>query len=147
MRRRIAIAIAVVLIAVGSLALWYGGARGPLDGVVTPPPKDWEFTNAVETIFVETRPADPYSVRLWVTAVGTVLYLYAGGNHAQWAQNLEADPRTRLLIEGALYDLIATKTSDADEFERFTSAYREKYSYDPYMDLFEEVHLYRLEAQ
>lgn len=147
MIRGIAIAIAVVLIVAGSLVFWYGRAGGALHGVVTPTPTDWEFTHAVETVFLETRPADPYSVRIWVTAVGNALYLYAGGNHAQWAKNLEADPRARLLIEGALYDLIATKTVDADEIDRFSSAYREKYSYDPYIDRFEEIHLYRLEAR
>ena len=120
---------------------------GELDGTVAPVPEDWSFTDDVSTIQIETNPADPYSVNIWVAAVDASLYLHAGANRAAWVEHLEADPRLRVGIEGTLYELASTRVTGEDEFARFITAYEAKYGVRPRNENIAEIYLLRLDAR
>ena len=120
---------------------------GELEGELAPIPSDWSFTDEISTIQIEANPTDPYSVNIWVTAVGDALYLHAGANRAQWVEYLEADPHLRIRIEERIYELEASRVTDADEFARFAERYEIKYGNRPRNENVTEVYLLRLEER
>ena len=120
---------------------------GELEGEVVPVPADWSFTDDVSTIQIETNPADPYSVNIWVTAVDDALYLHAGANRATWVEHLEADPRIRIGIDDSLYELASTRVTGEDEYARFADAYESKYGVRPRNENIAEIYLLRLDAR
>jgi hypothetical protein len=123
------------------LVLFPGGA---LEGPVAPIPASWSFTDAVSTVQLETRPADPYSVNIWVIALDPHLYVHAGANRSAWVENLEADPRARIRIDGTIYQLAAARVADQAEFDRFSDAYEKKYGRRPRNESVAEAYLFRL---
>lgn len=128
----------------GPVVLLPGGA---LEGPTAAAPGDWSFTNDVKTVQLETRSADPYSVNIWVTAVGENLYLHAGANRSNWVENLEADPNVRLRVNDSIYELVASRVEDQDEFDRFSDAYDRKYGRRPRNGNVAEAYLFRLAAR
>jgi hypothetical protein len=120
---------------------------GELSGGVAEVPSDWGFTKDIDTIQLETRPSDPYSVNIWATGVGKDLYLHAGANRANWVEHIEDDPRVRIRIEDKLYELRATRVENAAEFKVFADAYDQKYGLRPRNENVAEVYLMRLEAR
>jgi hypothetical protein len=120
---------------------------GKLDGVPAPAPDDWSLIAEVDTIQLETRPEDPYSVNIWVVGMGPALYVHAGANRSTWVENMEVDPEVRLRVEGTLYDLRASRVESQDEFARFSDAYEEKYGSRPRNEDVTEAYLFRLEPR
>lgn len=141
------------LIALSTLALVVGCGPflllpgGQLDGVATPAPSDWGFTDEVDTVQLETRPEDPYSVNIWAVGTGPLLYVHAGANRSRWVENMEADPDVRVRVDEALYELRASRVEGADEFARFADAYETKYGSRPRNEDVGEAYLFRLEAR
>lgn len=141
----------VLLVLVGSAA----GCSGPcvllpggaLDGTTAPAPDTWAFTDDVGTVQLETRPADPYSVNLWVIALGEHLYVHAGANRSAWVEHLEADPDARLRVGDRIYQLTAARVADQAEFDRFADAYERKYGRRPRNERVGEAYLFRLAAR
>ncbi|MBB84827.1 MAG: hypothetical protein CL931_13550 [Deltaproteobacteria bacterium] len=117
---------------------------GQLAGEVAPPPADWSFTDEISTIQIETNPADPYSVNIWVLELEGALYLHAGANRAAWVEHLEADPRLRIKVDETIYELVSARVTDADEFARFAEKYEEKYGGRPRNENIAEIYLLRL---
>lgn len=117
---------------------------GALEGKTVAVPDDWSFTDAVDTIQFETRPADPYSVNLWVIALGEHLY---GANRSTWVENIDADPNVRLRVNDSIYELAATRVEGQEEFDRFSDAYEKKYGRRPRNENIGEVYLFRLAAR
>lgn len=117
---------------------------GALEGPTVSAPESWSFTDAVKTVQLETRPADPYSVNIWVIAVGGSLYVHAGANRSAWVENLEADPNTRLRVNDSIYELAAARVDDQAEFDRFSDAYERKYGRRPRNGNVAEAYLFRL---
>jgi hypothetical protein len=117
---------------------------GRLEGVAAPAPADWSFAGDYGTAQLETRPEDPYSVNLAFTVLDGGLYVNAGDSETQWVKNMSADPRVRLRLDDALYDLHAERVTDADEIRAFGRAWtgQSMFRRDP-ADL-EVVYLYRL---
>ena len=146
--RRGMLATASFALIVGML----GGCGGPflllpggeLEGQVTGLPVDWSFTDEISTVQVETRPEDPYSINIWVTALENQLYLHAGANRAAWVEHLEVNSLLRVAIEDSLYEMVVTRVSDASEFARFADAYEVKYGSRPRNEDIAEIYLYRL---
>jgi hypothetical protein len=64
---------------------------GTLEGTPAAVPESWSFTDGIETVQLETRPAEPYSVNIWATAAGEYLYVHAGANRSAWVEHIEAD--------------------------------------------------------
>jgi hypothetical protein len=138
-----------------ALAASIAGCDGPfvllpgraLEGPTLATPDSWSFTDAVKTVQLETRPSDPYSVNIWVIAVGENLYVHAGTNRSTWVENLEADPNVRLRVNGSIYELVASRVDDQTEFDRFSDAYEQKYGRRPRNGNVAEAYLFRLAAR
>jgi hypothetical protein len=128
----------------GPCGLLPGGA---LEGRIVATPGSWGFTDEVKTVQLETRPADPYSVNVWVVAAGAHLYVHAGANRAEWVEHLEADPSARLRIGDAIYALAAVRVEEQAEFDRFSDAYERKYGRRPRNGNVAEAYLFRLEVR
>jgi hypothetical protein len=120
---------------------------GALDGTPAAVPESWSFTDAVDTVQLETRPADPYSVNIWVIAMDPNLYVHAGANRSTWVEAIEADPRVRLQVDESIYELAAARVADQSEFDRFSSAYEKKYGRRPRNENVGEAYLFRLAAR
>ena len=103
---------------------------GRLSGDVAPAPADWAFTDAVDTVQLETRPADPYSVNIWGTAAGGAFYV-AGRGDSRWIQNAAADPAVRLRVDGTVYELRAVPVDDDAELGGLLAAMKKKYDFEP----------------
>jgi len=142
---------ALVLVATAPLA----GCGGPflllpggaLEGTTAAIPDGWAFTDAVKTVQLETRPADPYSVNIWATAAGDHLYLHAGASRSTWVENIEADPDVRLRVDASIYELAAARVSGQEEFDHFSDAYERKYGRRPRNENVAEAYLFRLGAR
>ena len=99
-----------------------------LTGTVVAAPADWTPHAAVATVQLETRPANPYSVNIWGVADGARYYVAAGsGAKAKWTAFIAADPRVRLRIDQAIYELKATRVTDGAEEKRIGNLYATKY--------------------
>ncbi len=120
---------------------------GTLAGRGVAVPASWSFTEAVDTVQLETRPGDPYSVNIWVVALAEHLYVHAGANRSTWVENLEADPNVRLRIDDSIYELAATRVDSQQEFDRFSAAYEQKYGTRPRNESVREAYLFRLGAR
>ena len=59
---------------------------------------------------------------------------------------MEADPRVRLKVDDAIYELVASKVETQEEFDRFAEVYDAKYGLRPRNENVAEVYLYRLAA-
>jgi hypothetical protein len=117
---------------------------GALVGQSAPAPQSWSFTDAIDTIQLETNPADPYSVNIWVVGMGNALYVHAGANRATWIENMDADPNVRLQAGDTIYQLAATRVTSQEEFDRYSAPYEEKYGNPPRNLNVAEAYLYRL---
>lgn len=146
---------AVVLVAALMLTGPTAGCGGPfvllpgsaLEGTTVAAPADWSFTDAVNTVQLETRPADPYSVNIWVIGMGEHLYVHAGANRSEWVENMEADPNVRLRVGDSIYELAASRVGGQEEFDRFSAAYERKYGRRPRNENVAEAYLFRLAAR
>lgn len=120
---------------------------GALVGQSAPAPQSWSFTDAIDTIQLETNPADPYSVNIWVVGMGNALYVHAGANRATWIANMDADPNVRLQAGDTIYELAASRVTSQEEFDRYSAPYEEKYGNPPRNLNVVEAYLYRLVAR
>ncbi len=128
----------------GPFVLLPGGA---LEGPSAAAPESWAFTDAVKTVQLETDPADPYSVNIWVIADGPALYVHAGANRATWVEHMEADPAVRMRVGERIYSLAATRVEEQSEFDRFSDLYEKKYGRRPRNGDVTEAYLFRLAAR
>ena len=119
---------------------------GELEGSTTATPDEWSFSNRVNTVQLETRPDDPYSINIWVVEMGQYLYIHAGTNRSRWVGNLEANAEVRVRIEDKLYNLRASRVEGQEEFSRFSDAYQRKYGRRPRNENVAEAYLFRLGA-
>src|SRR5262245_2498971 len=102
-----------------------------LSGEQTPAPADWTSIGGAETVQLQTRPDDPYSVNVWGVAIGADFYIASGrGRNASWVGHIETDPDVTLRIGQALYALRAVRVLDPAELARVDAAYRAKYDMD-----------------
>jgi hypothetical protein len=128
----------------GPFLLLPGGA---LEGTTATIPDDWSFTDAVKTVQLETLPADPYSVNIWVTAAGEHVYVHAGASRSTWVEKIEADPTVRLRVDDSIYELAASRVDGQEEFDLFSDAYERKYGRRPRNENVAEAYLFRLVAR
>lgn len=123
---------AVFALACGPLGPLSGGKLGgePHRGDLP----SWDFVADVETVQLETRPDDPYSVNTWIGSyegrlvVPTSLILGDDEpTEREWVRNVQADPRVRLRIEGVVYELKARRVEDEATLEGARAALLSKY--------------------
>lgn len=146
-RKRIWIALAVILTTGGAYFAWMMMPDGALHGTLTPVPPAWEGSTVPDVVELETRPADPYSVKIWAVPVGDLMYVHAGDNHTRWVQHIEQDPAVRLKVEDRLYELDAQRVTSAEEFAGFAQAYEVRYGTRPRNENVDAVYLFRLAAR
>ncbi len=120
---------------------------GALEGTAAGTPDSWAFTDEIDTVQLETNPADPYSVNIWVTRVDELLYVHAGANRATWVEYMESDPNVRLQVEESIYELASARVGTQEEFDRFSDAYEQKYGRRPRNENVAEAYLFRLAAR
>jgi hypothetical protein len=143
--RFVLLALLPVGVACGPLWMLPGGR---LSGEVSPTPSDWSFSEAVETVQLETRPEDPYSVNVWGAGIGDRFYLASGkGGDARWAQYIDEDPEVRLRVGSTLYELRAVRVEAEAERERFLAALERKYDWQPDGNEGENAWLFRLDPR
>lgn len=116
--------------AAGLVVAACGGPLGPfaggeLSGATAEPPLAWGALP--QTVQLEVRPAEPYSVNVWAVGIGRHLYVATGPEGSEWSTLLQRDDRVRARIAGAVYVLRATVVRDADERARVVAAYLRKY--------------------
>jgi len=92
---------------------------GKLDGTPKPAPASFALPGNRDTIQIETRPEDPYSVNVSGAVVDGKLYVSSGDEPQNWAKNIEANPLVRARIDGDLYDLKARRVTDRAELQAF----------------------------
>ena len=102
---------------------------GKLAGQSLVPPIEWN--EVPDTIQMEMRPADPYSINIWSVGVGTDLYVATSADGTIWTGFLEADNSVRVRLQDVIYTLKASAVRDAEERDRVARAYAEKYEVDP----------------
>ncbi len=117
---------------------------GTLEGPTAAAPTDWSFSDSIETVQLESNPADPYSVNIWVIAMSENLYVHAGTSRSAWVENIEADPNVRMRVGDSIYDLAASRVVEQAEFDRFSDAYEAKYARRPRNEKVGEAYLFRL---
>ena len=127
MRSIVPLVLCLAALGCGPLVMFPGGT---LSGDVLATPPDWSFTEAVDTVQLETNPDAPYSVNVWGVAARDAFYV-AGDKDNQWAQNIRANPNVRLRVDGKIYELQATETDEESELDAFTAAITRKYDYEP----------------
>ena len=120
---------------------------GALEGTPTPVPASWAAPPLPDVIELETHPADPYSVHLWIIGMGDHAYVHAGANRAAWVEHIEADANVRLQVEKAVYELKAERVASADEFAAFSEVYEDKYGNRPRNENVNEAYLFKLTAR
>jgi hypothetical protein len=137
-----------------------GGPLGPfpggeLTGELRPAPPDWKFAADVKQAQLETNPADPRSVNIWLATLNGALYLSTSlirgpklPTERAWVRDVEADDRVRLRIESNLYELRAARVRDAQEATTARTVLERKYDLDPDdTDPDREVWIYRLDPR
>jgi hypothetical protein len=120
---------------------------GKLGGEVLTSAPEFTSTDRHGTAQLETRPDDPYSVNFTYTVVSGRIYANAGDTETTWAKNVNADPRVRLRVDGALYELRAERVTDPAEIAVFGKAWLSQSSTRRDPSGFDEVWLYRLEPR
>lgn len=92
---------------------------GKLDGQVKPTPASFALPGNRQTIQLETRPEDPYSVNVSGAVVEGQLYVSAGDTLSRWAANIEANPLVRARVAGSIYELRARRVVEKPELQAF----------------------------
>lgn len=150
--RRLSLAALLSLSACGPVGPLPGGA---LSGEVKPAPSDWSFVADVEQAQLETRPADPRSVNVWLGSRDGKLYVASSlirgpklPTERAWVRDIEADERVRMRIAGAVYELRAVRVLDDDEAAAARAMLEAKYALAPDdLDPQREVWIYALEPR
>jgi hypothetical protein len=101
---------------------------GQLSGEVFSTPLTW--VDVPETIQVETRPSDPYSINIWGVGIGQHLYIATSDSGTTWSDFINTDSDIRARIGFSLYELSATSITDPVERSRVAAAYVSKYELD-----------------
>ena len=121
---------------------------GRLAGDVRPVPTDWSFSETIETIQLETRPEEPYSVNLWGVAAGGDFYVMSGDAANRWAGHIAADPDVRLKVCEDVYEMRAVEVSDESVRQSVLAAVQAKYEgFEPTDERVAGATLYRLDPR
>ncbi len=120
-------------------------SQGELQGTVAAIPADWQGIADKDIIQFETEGDTPYSVNLWVVEIDDHLHVFAGDNVATWVDHiLNRSALVRLAADGTIYELKASRITDAEYFERFARAWEAKYGNRPRNENVDETYLFKL---
>jgi hypothetical protein len=113
------------------------------------PVADWSFIDDFETIAVETRPDDPYSVTTWCFTHGGYLYVPSREpREKKWVAYIAEDDRVRLKIGEQIYERRAVRVTDEAVIEAIVPTVIEKYELElPPEDERPEVWFFRMDPR
>ena len=135
--------IALALAAAGCSEPFVTIPGGELSGADQAPPDSWEAVP--DTIQLETRPLDPYSINIWGVGIEADLYVATSGGGTAWTEFIEADRNVRVRIDDQLFRMQATLVDETGERGRVIQAYYDKYEVDPHEGWVSEGMIFRLE--
>ena len=118
--------LAALLAACGDPLVMIPG--GKLAGEEADAPAQW--VDVPDTIQLETRTGNPYSINIWSVGIGSDLYVATGEDGTTWSNYVEADPAVRVRIDGSIYRLTARPVIHPSERAAVAAAYTEKYELD-----------------
>jgi len=105
------------------------------------------FSDTIETVQLETRPDDPYSVNIWGVGIGDDFYIAAGDASSAWVRGIAEDPDVRLKIGDSIFELHAVRTDGEAEIDAYLAAVKKKYDFEPEPDQRTDAVIFRLEAR
>lgn len=126
---RLHLGFACLLAAAGCSEPFVTIPGGELAGQLLNPPEVW--AEVPDTVQLETRPEDPYSINIWSVGLGPDLYVATGPDGTAWTEFIERDPSVRVRLDGGLYQLQARVVDEADARKQVVRAYADKYDVDP----------------
>jgi hypothetical protein len=118
---------------------------GLLSGETRAAPVQW--SDVPETIQVETRPSDPYSINIWGVGIGQNLYIATGSDGTTWTEFIDDNPNVRARLGTSIYELAATLVNDKAELEAVGETYVVKYDLDREDNWVSEAMVYRLDRR
>ena len=135
MHSRLFLFAALLLAGCGPLGPFPGGQlSGSIEGQ---PISDWSFVDEHETVQLETRPDDPYSLNVWIARHDDKAYISTSlilgeeePSERAWVQHVGEDPRVRVRIDGTLYERRAVRVLDPAEVAAALDALLTKYEVD-----------------
>ena len=100
-----------------------------LGGSATPAPTNFAFVNDIEVIQLEAKGfVLPRVVNIWGVGVDDALYVWSDPGSG-WSQRVDKRPDdVRVRIGDKVYEVHATRVSDASETKRVALAYQKKYA-------------------
>lgn len=143
MRILIAIILATLLVSCGEPLSMIPG--GQLSGEVKAAPPSW--ADVPETIQVETRLSDPYSINIWGVGIGQHLYIATSDSGTTWSDFIDADSNIRARVGSSLHELNATSITDPAERGSVIAAYVSKYELDKDDNWVEAGLIFRLDRR
>jgi hypothetical protein len=90
----------------------------------------WQFTDAVEEIFIETEPwyFVAQSTTIWCVHHAGSLYIGSYGTEKKtWEKNVLRHPQARVSIDAKLYRVIVSELNDESVARKVETAYNKKY--------------------
>jgi hypothetical protein len=150
----------ILLGAAAAFALACGGPVGPfaggeLSGEIATDPLDLALVEATAQVQLETNPSAPHSVNTWIGVADGAVYVPTSMIRGPlspaergWVKNVQADPRVRLRVDGALHELLAVRVEDRAQYAAARAALEAKYELAADdMDPAREIWLFRLEPR
>jgi hypothetical protein len=116
---------------------------------------DWSFADGLETASLETRPSNPRSVTIWFASIDSKLFVSTSmilgpttPSKRSWVAQVAEDPRVRIRLGDVVYERVARKIEDEDEFASALVALEAKYDLEPKdRDPERTVWIYRLDER
>ena len=129
---------------------------GRLDGEVGRPGAPIETSaRSLERAQLETRSSAPHSVHTWFVVIGDRLYVPTSmirgprdPRERSWVLHVAADPDVRIRLGDRVYERIARRVEDPEEYAQARAALEQKYALDPAArDPEREVWIFRLDER
>jgi hypothetical protein len=141
---RVILSAVLILFSVSCAEPFVVFSGGKLSGEITIPPMAWSVADSTDTVQLETRLTDPYSINIWAASTGKDLYIATGPDGATWTSYIEDSPMVRLRVRQRVYLLKAISISDVAERKKVSSAYVKKYDLEE-DNWVNEARIYRLD--
>ena len=92
--------------------------------------RDWQFTDEIQEIAIETRAwyLLAHSTTIWCVQHEGNLYVGSYGSEKKfWEKNIARNPRARIKLDGKIYDAVITLLDDEALSQQVNIAYNQKY--------------------
>lgn len=118
---------------------------GRLSGEPAAENVDWR--NLPNTIQVELRPNDPYSINLRIVAIDQDLFIGTANANSKWAREVVTNPLVRISVDNKIYALEAYAVNDTERRSQILQVYKEKYGLNTNKQKIQQMLLFELRQQ